>query len=158
VIRPAARSDLAWLVGALGRLNAAGAEADPRYVPRTDMAALLRDQIDEVWFGRFHRFPPCLVAEEDGALVGLVAGGGRPPHPILDDPPTATISDLWVEPTHRMRGLARALVAAFRDHARAAGCTRLEVTTLARDGRAVAFWHALGFTDLRLVLDLDDRA
>ena len=155
MIRPAARSDLTWLVAALGRLNAAGAEADPRYVPRSDIAARLRNEIDEGWFGRFHRFPPCLVAEEDGALVGLVAGGGRPPHPILDEPPMVTISDLWVEPAHRRRGHARALVAAFLEHARAAGCVRIEVSTLARDARAVAFWHALGFTDLRLVLALD---
>jgi ribosomal protein S18 acetylase RimI-like enzyme len=155
VIRAAARSDLSWLVGALGRLNAAGTEADPRYVPRADTPLLLRAQIDEVWFGRFHRFPPCLVADEGGGLVGLVAGGGRPPHPILDEPPTAVISDLWVEPSHRRRGLARELVSAFRDHARAAGCTRLEVTTLARDTRAVAFWRALGFSDLRIVLEWD---
>ena len=154
-VRPAARSDLPWLVAALDRLNATGTEADPRYVPRADVEARLRAEIDAIWFGRFHRFPPCLVAENDGSLVGLVAGSGQPPHPILDHPPTATISDLWVEPAHRGRGIGRALVGAFRDAAQAAGCTRLEVSTLARDARAIAFWHALGFSDLRVVLELD---
>ncbi len=155
MIRPALRSDLTWLVGALDRLNAAGTEADPRYVPRAGHTLLLRNHIDDVWFGRFHRFPPCLVAEHDGELVGLVAGGGQPPHPILDHAATASISDLWVEPAHRGRGQGRALVAAFRDAARAAGCTRLEVSTLARDARAIAFWHALGFSDLSVTLELD---
>jgi len=155
VIRPALRSDLTWVVGALGRLNAAGTEADPRYVPRADHAALVRDHVDETWFGRFHSFPPCLVAEDGGELVGLVAGSGQPGHPILDHAPTATISDLWVEPAHRGRGHGRALVRAFREAARTAGCTRLVVSTPARDSRAIAFWHALGFTDLHVVLELD---
>jgi GNAT superfamily N-acetyltransferase len=155
VIRPAVRSDLDWLVGALVRLNAAGAEADPRYRPRAGQAALLRAHVDEVWFGRFHSFPPCLVAEVNGAPVGFVDGAGQPPHPILEHAPTASISDLWVEPDHRRHGHGRALAIAFRDAARAAGCSRIEVRTLARDARALAFWRALGFSDLSVSLTLE---
>lgn len=152
MIRAARRSDSGGLLEALMRLNETGTAADPRFRLRPDGRASLRAHLDEVWFGRFRPFPAAFVAEEDGALVGFVSGEPLPDHPLLDQPPSARIENLWVEPQARRRGLARALVAAFREAAAGAGLHRIEVQTLVRDARAVAFWRSVGFDDLRVLL------
>jgi GNAT superfamily N-acetyltransferase len=152
VIRPAVRADVPWLAGAMVRLNAAGTEADARYVPSPDSRAVLRERA-AAWFDRFQPFPPCFVAMHGSVLVGFVAGAPALDHPVLVSPPTAVISDLWVEPEHRRHGIAKALVERMHTAARDAGYPRLEVSTLARDVRAVAFWRSIGCADLRIVFD-----
>ena len=163
--RPAERSDLEGILDLLGRLNANGSAADARYRLRGHSRALLRAQILDTWFGRFLPFPACWVLGGDGAgeageageaggasLAGLISGEPMQVHPVLDQPPTARIDNLWIEPDHRRKGLARALVATFRGAAHEAGYPRIEVSTLARDAQALAFWREMGFEDLRVVL------
>lgn len=152
MIREAVRSDLEALLDGLARLDATGEAADPRYRLRPDWRAVQRERLADLWFGRFLPFPACLVDERDGGLAGFVGGAPRADHPILDEPPTAKIEVMWVEEPHRRLGIGRALVAAWLERAAAAGYGRIEVSTLARDARAVAFWRGVGFDDLRLVL------
>jgi ribosomal protein S18 acetylase RimI-like enzyme len=152
VIRPAVRADVPWLAGAMARLNAAGHEADARYVPAPDAAVVVRERA-AAWFERFQPFPACFVAQGQTGLVGYVAGEPARIHPVLLLPLTAVISELWVEPAQRRHGLGKTLVEQFHTAASAAGYPRLEVSTLAGDVRAVAFWRSVGFADLRLVLD-----
>ena len=151
-VREARRADLEALLDQLERLNATGTEADPRYRIRSGARDFLREHHGETWFGRFQPFPACLVDERDGVLAGFVSGAPRQDHPVLDHPPTARIGELWVEPAYRRQGVARALVTAFRERCARAGYADVEVSTLARDARAVAFWRSVGFDDLRLVL------
>jgi GNAT superfamily N-acetyltransferase len=135
------------------RLNANGTEADPRYVLQPEAGPRLREHLRSLWFGRFLPFPACLVAEPPGTgLVGLVSAEVVPDLGIMAFPPTARIDNLWVEPPWRRQGLARALVERMHTRAQAAGYTRLTVSTLARDDRALAFWRAMGFHDLFVVL------
>lgn len=143
MIREAVRSDRDALLAAALRLNATGTVADPRYRLRPDATKVLRERLGEVW---------CLVDERDGVVAGFVAGEPRRDHPILDQPHTCTISDLWVEEPFRRQGIGRALVAAFRVLAERRGFPRIEVTTLARDARALAFWRSVGFDNLRVTL------
>ena len=152
MIRPAVRADVPWVAGAMLRLGAAGTDADARFVLGPEAPAFFRERVG-AWFDVFQPFPPCVVAERGGTPVGFLAGAPAKDHPILVTPRTAVISDLWVEPDHRRHGLARALVERFHAAALAAGYPRLEVSTLALDLRAVAFWRSIGFADLRLVLD-----
>ena len=151
-LRVANRSDLDAILDLLGRLNASGTAADDRYRLRDHSRALLRAHILDAWFGRFLPFPPCWVAEAADGLTGLITGEPLQVHPVLDQPPTARIDNLWVEPVHRRQGIARRLVQTFRDSAHSAGYPRIEVSTLARDGDALAFWREMGFADLRVIL------
>lgn len=151
-VRPAVRAELGWLVGACLRLNANGTAADPRYRLVDDAEVQLRDLLGHTWFERFQPFPGCLVAERDGERVGFVSGEIVPERGVVARPPTARIDNLWVEPDHRRHGVARALVAGFRARARAAGFPAIQVSTLDRDARAVAFWRAVGLVPLHVVL------
>lgn len=150
-LREATRRDLGPLVEAIVRLNQTGTEADPRYRLVPDGAARLREHLEHAWFGRFLPFPACLVVDE-GGIVALVAGEVVVDPGILANPPTARIDNLWVEPAHRRVGHARALVTAYRERAEEAGFPRMTVSTLIRDARAVAFWRAMGFEELTVVL------
>ena len=75
-----------------------------------------------------------------------------PPHPVLDSPPTAVITDAYVSPDHRRGGVGRALFDGVIAWATRRGVGQLEVGTLARDVRAVAFWRDLGFGEWRVNL------
>jgi len=155
-LRPAVRADVDAILPLLIELADNGFRVDVRYRLRDHRRALLRAHVLESWFGRFMPFPPCWVAEEDGgAIVGMLSGEPLQVHPVLDQPPTATITDLWVVPGHRRRGIARQLVQTFRAAATKAGYPRVELSTLARDARALAFWHAMGFADLRVTLSAE---
>ena len=73
--------------------------------------------------------------------------------PVFSLPSTARIGDLYVAASHRRRHIGRELVDAFVAAARASGRPRIEVGTLTRDPRAVAFWRALGFEDWQVTLE-----
>ncbi len=154
-VRPAVRADVDAILPLLLQLADNGFTVDARYRLRGHRRALLRAHVLESWFGRFLPFPPCWVAEQAGIIVGMVSGEPLQVHPVLDQPPTAGISDLWVEPGFRRRGVGRELVDTFREAASRAGYPRVELTTLARDGQALAFWRAMGFEDLRVTLSVE---
>ncbi|MEO0600261.1 MAG: GNAT family N-acetyltransferase [Myxococcota bacterium] len=157
-LRPAARTDVDAILPLLMELADNGFRVDVRYRLRDHRRALLRAHVLESWFGRFLPFPPCWVAEHDGQIVGMVSGEPLVVHAVMDQPPTAAITDLWVQPPFRRRGIARQLVETFREAATKAGYLRVELSTLARDEQALAFWRAMGFVDLRVTLSLESPA
>lgn len=57
----------------------------------------------------------------------------------------AKITDLLIAPSSRRRGVARAIVAAFEQRARDAGCHRTHAVTVA-GSEAERFWAAMGWT------------
>ena len=78
-----------------------------------------------------------LVAEVDGQVVGsLIAAfdGWR-----------GNLYRLAVAPTHRRRGVGRALVAEGERRLRVAGCRRMSALVLRDEVAAVAFWAAVGY-------------
>ncbi|MCA9494248.1 MAG: GNAT family N-acetyltransferase [Myxococcales bacterium] len=152
MIRAAERSDLRDIVPLLEELDREGTRSDPRYRVRPEATARMATTLGELWFDRFLPFPPCLIADVDGDVVGVVSALPAAAHPILADEPTARIQQLYVRPEHRRRGLARELVHQMRMRANQAGYPRVEVSTLAMDARALGFWRATGFCDLRIVL------
>ncbi|MBT3223911.1 MAG: GNAT family N-acetyltransferase [Proteobacteria bacterium] len=113
----------------------------------------MRSLIRNEWV-KTRPFPHAWVAVDGEQLVGFVSGHPQAPHPILDKPPTALIGDLFVRDSHRRRGLALKLVDTFIEHAQAAKYEMIEVGTLTRDSRAVAFWRAAGFEELNVLLRL----
>jgi ribosomal protein S18 acetylase RimI-like enzyme len=78
-----------------------------------------------------------LLAESAGAVVGsLIVGcdGWR-----------GTFYRLAVDPAHRRRGLATALVGAGEERLRALGAHRLNAIVESEEADAMAFWAAAGY-------------
>ena len=86
-----------------------------------------------------------LVAGDPGALVGFAIACVRHAPPIHPETCRAEITDLYVAPSHRRRGCARALVAAATRFATARGAERVEVHVSPRNPDAQAFWRAEGY-------------
>lgn len=63
-----------------------------------------------------------------------------------DEPGSGEVKRLWVAPAARGQGLARRLMAALEDHARAMGLARLRLDTNATLTEAVAFYTRAGWT------------
>ena len=83
-----------------------------------------------------------LVAESDEAVVGMAiyflsfsTWTGR--HGLY-------LEDLFVEPTHRSRGIGRSLITALGTRAAELGCARLEWGVLNWNEPAISFYRSLG--------------
>lgn len=106
------------------------AELSGRYGGSGDDTPVAPDDFDPPG-GRF------LVAERDGELVGC-AGWRR----HGDD---AELKRMFTLASARGRGVARRLLAAIEDSARAAGCRRVIMETGDRQPEAIAFYSAAGY-------------
>lgn len=79
-----------------------------------------------------------LVAEEGGALVGSAMFGY--------DGHRGWVNYLGVDPGHRGRGIARALMAEGERLLRDLGCPKLSLQVRADNTAAMTFYDALGYT------------
>lgn len=129
--------------------------ASPADTPR--LRALLRDYVE--WIGLDLAFQE-VEAEIDG-----LPGDYAPPQGALlvacrDDQPVAMIGlrplagttcemkRLYVKPSARGHGLARALILRLLDEARALGYQEIRLDTLPMMGDAQALYAAMGFIDI----------
>jgi ribosomal protein S18 acetylase RimI-like enzyme len=99
-----------------------------------------------------------LIAEdpETGAPVGMLIGHvEQDPGTFLEDHArrVGRVTDLYVVPQARRRGLARALIAAAEDHFRALGVTRMQIGVLAGNTRAQALYRAAGYRPWLQIMD-----
>ena len=94
-----------------------------------------------------------LVAEAEGVLVGFAEVAVRSVAEGCPPGPAAYLEGIWVEPGHRRRGVARALLAAAEAWARQRGLAHLGSDALL-DNEASHAWHrAAGFGEaVRLVV------
>jgi GNAT superfamily N-acetyltransferase/DNA-binding MarR family transcriptional regulator len=83
----------------------------------------------------------CLVAWSDDLPVGCVAL-----RPLDGD--TAEVKRLWVHASARGQGLARRLMSAIEDEARAMGCTMLKLDTNSALAEAITLYRRTGWTDI----------
>jgi GNAT superfamily N-acetyltransferase len=116
-------------------------------------AAKLEDEqaYDEAFWRTRMRRSLRLVAEQDGAAVGVASlGQARSDDGQVNDR-VAELFGLWVTPAARGTGVASQLVQAGADAARAQGRTHLAYWVGSDNGRAVAFASGFGFrpTDSR---------
>ena len=93
-----------------------------------------------------------LVAEAEDGLVGFAEVSVRSVAEGCPPGPAAYLEGIWVEPGHRRRGVARALLAAAESWARDRGLAHLGSDALL-DNEASHGWHrAAGFGEVvRLV-------
>lgn len=78
-----------------------------------------------------------LIAEANGVIVGSLIVGW--------DGWRGTFYRLAVDPAHRRRGLATALVRAGEERLRALGCRRLNAIVESEEADAMAFWATAGY-------------
>jgi ribosomal protein S18 acetylase RimI-like enzyme len=85
------------------------------------------------------------VAEQDSAVVGMATCSRR----VITgwNGPVIFLQDLFVEPAHRRRGIARALMARVAAYARELGSPIVELTVRA-DNAAQVFYRQNGFIPL----------
>jgi ribosomal protein S18 acetylase RimI-like enzyme len=84
-----------------------------------------------------------LVAEEAGAVAGYVQL--EPATPLASNAHVLEIHGLAVDPARRRRGIARALLDAAAEHARAREARRLRLRVLAPNTGAIALYRACGY-------------
>jgi GNAT superfamily N-acetyltransferase len=125
-VRPAAPGDVPAIAGLLGELGypVGAAQLEARMARLPDTTSL-------------H------VADEDGDVVGLAAVDVR--QGIEHEEPRARLIAFVVRADARGRGVARALLGAVEDAARAAGAVHLHVTSAHHRTDAHAAYRALGF-------------
>ena len=92
-----------------------------------------------------------LLAEQDGAPVGVASVGQARQEGEKENTKVAELFGLWVTPAARGTGVASQLVQAGADAARQQGRSHLAYWVGADNGRAVAFASGFGFrpTDSR---------
>jgi len=95
------------------------------------------------FFGLSHRSEEYLVAETDGRLAGYIRL--VPPTPLACNSHVLQIQGLAVDTWARGRGVARALLDAALEEARALGATRITLRVLGHNAPARRLYESFGF-------------
>ena len=133
-VRQATPEDAAELAVLLDRFDGEG--ATPAQVARRMQACA---QVLTTW-----------LAEVDGEVAGF-ACLRLVPH-LQGDAPYAELTDLYVEPPFRRRGVAGALMARIEGEAQSAGATEVVVITDTENDPAHAAYRAQGYGDWALAM------
>lgn len=96
------------------------------------------------------RFETPFVAELDGQVVGIACLRLLPC--ICDPIPYAELTELFVDPDFRRRGIGRALIRHIEAQAQAQGAVELVLMTAWRNTAAHTFYHALGYSLYTLMM------
>jgi ribosomal protein S18 acetylase RimI-like enzyme len=149
-IRIARRGDVPSLHALWQAMMAEHARLDPRLAMHPEAATWMAAQLGS-WIADPQRL--MLVAEESARMVvGYVAArllaAGAPGHEREGE-----ITDCFVAPARRRRGIARRLASRALDllDERRVSCVRLQAAAL--NPGAVAFWRSLGFEPVETVLE-----
>ena len=103
-------------------------------------------------------FTHTFVAEVDGAVIGYVLGAVIDLHPdLFDHVDSGFIADIYVDPAHRRRGIARGLVEAINAWFAEQGVQHAEWQVAAANTDGIRFWEAISGSAImvRMRIDLD---
>jgi GNAT superfamily N-acetyltransferase len=128
-----------------------GSSVEPRWTVASTADAWMSGWARDVFLAKTP-FPHGHVYEDDDGVAGFVSGFPDAGSPVLDEPKGLRIGDVFVAERARRQGVGRRLVEQQIAVAKAAGYRNIIVETLTRDVRAVAFWRAMGFDDMRVQL------
>jgi ribosomal protein S18 acetylase RimI-like enzyme len=103
-----------------------------------------------------------VVATDGGDVVGMAMGEVNRPSSVSDEM-AVELSSVFVRPSHRRRGLARALTVEVARFALRRGVERVTLRTFSQNRSALRAWKHLGFRPrivqmTALASDLDPRA
>lgn len=142
-IRPATPADVPAILPMVAALCAEHEAWDPeRYGYLPDVVERYRR-----WLPQRAEDPRSvlLVAEEGGAVAGFLVGTVEANIPIYTLTEFGFIHDMWVEPSFRRRGLARALVLAAVERFAALGIRQVRLETATANEGARRMFQACGF-------------
>lgn len=99
-----------------------------------------------------------LLAIDEDRAAGFVAGSLKVDEDALQIEAWRShghISDLYVAPMHRRRGVARRLLAAMANRLRGEGAGRLTIGALSANQAAIAAYRRFGFRPFQIRLEMD---
>ncbi len=143
-IRRAEEKDVEALVDFIVRLKQVNEELDPMYITRENLAETVKAYVER---SLKDTNTILLVAECEGKIVGMVRAA------ILDrmfyEPRMeALITDIYVHPSYRRRGVATALIERLAEEARRKGVGLLAAEYPPGNKIAERFFARLGFKPL----------
>ncbi len=141
-IREGSAGDLALLKEQWTLLYQQQVQQGMLFRPPADGHALWASSLGSV-LGRFG----CLfVAEEDGAIVGFLAGRLRSLPPHFGGEQVGYVSEVFVDQNQRGKGIGKALLLAGTQWFRERGAKRLELNVVAHNDGAALFYEKMGWT------------
>jgi GNAT superfamily N-acetyltransferase len=148
-VRPAAAGDLATLTEFWIAITRHHEPLDPLFRLRPGAEGEVRELL-RAWL----RDPEAraFVGEAGGEAVGMACVRIDHAPPILRETERAELTDLYVRPAWRRRGVGRALARAALDWAAKRGVRRVEVRVASANAEGRSFWRALGFGDHMQIL------
>jgi GNAT superfamily N-acetyltransferase len=101
------------------------------------------------------RFANVVVAEQDGDIIGFVAGRVRALPPYFGSATIGAISEVFMSEGHRGSGIGRRLLAFAVDWFQAQQITRIELQVVAGNPDGIRFYRQLGWHEelLQMVWD-----
>jgi len=153
VLRPFAASDRRTLVGFAEALqdNERALHASRR--PGKEVS---RAYVDDLLKNVIGKRGMIAIAERDGVPVAFVACWAESENdPLLRGPhrTVVQVTDVYIVPEERGRGLARRLLAAAEEHARQLGIGRLLIGALAANEMAIAAYRRYGFQPYEILFE-----
>jgi GNAT superfamily N-acetyltransferase len=101
------------------------------------------------------RFANVVVAEQDGAIIGFVAGRVRALPPYFGSATIGAISEVFISEAYRGSGIGRRLLAFAVEWFQAQQITRIELQVVAGNTDGIRFYRQLGWHEelLQMVWD-----
>ena len=93
------------------------------------------------------------VVEEEGKIVGYLAGGECSVEDYRKLPKVAELNDMLVLEEFRGNGVGRMLYSAFVEWCRGRGIKRVRVEVTAQNKEAIEFYRKVGLKDYSLILE-----
>jgi GNAT superfamily N-acetyltransferase len=152
VVRLYAPNDRAAVIAALVALQAREAELSDARLPGSSALPYL----DALLVQHARRSGALFVAELDGTIVGVAACVVLEEPSMLEPPDSirfGVVTDVYVDPDRRQRGIARRLLEAAERHLAAAGVTRMRIGLLAGNEDARRTYERCGFAPYEVILE-----
>jgi GNAT superfamily N-acetyltransferase len=105
------------------------------------------------------RFADVVLAEENGRIIGFVAGRIRTQPPYFGSATVGAISEVFVCDSHRGRGIGRRLLAFSLEWFQAQQITRIELQVVAGNPDGIRFYRQLGWHEelVQMVWDTSQK-
>jgi ribosomal protein S18 acetylase RimI-like enzyme len=158
-IRPVAPHDRAAIARLWQALSDYHVQLDPR-LPETAPGAADR-YATRLLERRHDPYTRAFVAEVDGEIAGYILGAVVDLHPdLFEQIDSGFIADIFVDPAHRRRGIARQMVETINAWFVEQGVVHVEWQVAVSNPTGILFWESLGGRAImtRMRLSVGDSA